>query len=104
MDEERISHVCEGLSKEEIKFQNQLNKNGGKKMDEERISHVCECEGCGYYPLSHLEKCPKCNSEAYHTRMNISNEEEIKNRGSFLIPYDQLFEDILSEMILRISK
>lgn len=35
-------------------------------MDEECKDHKCECEGCGTYPLSHFEKCPRCFSEAFH--------------------------------------
>lgn len=27
---------------------------------------LCKCESCGYYPLRHLETCPKCGSEAFH--------------------------------------
>ena len=35
-------------------------------LNERTMKDICECEQCGKYPLKHLEKCPHCNSEAYH--------------------------------------
>ena len=38
-----------------------------------------ECEDCGYKPLKYFERCPKCNSEAYHKSESvpkIKNDEE----------------------------
>ena len=57
------------------------------ELDEERINHICECENCGYYPLKHLEKCPKCKSEAFNTypprkHNEDSLEEDLKQNGN----------------------
>lgn len=51
-------------------------------MDEERQKEICECEDptCKYYPLLHFERCPRCNSKAFH------NYDIARNKANGLIP------------------
>jgi lipopolysaccharide biosynthesis regulator YciM len=45
------------------------------KLSKERQKDECVCE-CGYKTLKHFERCPKCNSEAYHTTIIFGKKEE----------------------------
>lgn len=37
---------------------------------------ICKCEDdkCNFYPLKHLQKCPICNSEAWHQIVRVLQE------------------------------
>jgi len=47
-----------------------------QELSEEYKKQICECESCGYHPLKHLERCPYCNSEAFHRYKAKYNKKE----------------------------
>lgn len=73
-------------------------KERKRKLDKERLKEICECV-CGYYPLKHFQRCPKCNSEAFHKVIKKINKDDIKEK----FPEIEIFED-KNSMLKSIKK
>jgi len=50
-------------------------------LSEEEQKHICKCEGCGFKPLKHFQRCPKCYSEAWHSIINHNIKQKAEVKG-----------------------
>ncbi len=48
-----------------------------RDISEAEEKEVCRCgdDKCRFAPLKHLERCPRCFSEAWHQRIDTNKEE-----------------------------
>lgn len=57
-----------------------MNKQEKPLLSEERKNEVCICD-CGYYPLKHFERCPKCNCMSFHLVMTKFTPKKVENEN-----------------------